>query len=59
MSPGERSGTGGQITAQTLIILGSMAPYSVPITGGSGAYEGAVSEVGVHLGCVYKPIWVW
>ena len=38
----------GQITAQTLIVLGSMAPYDVPITGGSGAYEGAAGVVHVH-----------
>jgi hypothetical protein len=39
--------SGGQITAQTLIILGSMAPYLVTITGGSGEYEGAEGEIQV------------
>ena len=37
----------GQITAQGLVILGSMAPYAVPITGGSGAYRGAEGELRV------------
>ena len=39
--------SGGQITAQTLITLGSTAPYTVPITGGSGEYEGAEGEIQV------------
>lgn len=38
---------GGQITAQGLITLGSLAPYVAPITGGSGEYEGAAGEVHV------------
>jgi hypothetical protein len=37
----------GQITAQGLVVLGSMAPYAVPITGGSGAYRGAAGELRV------------
>jgi hypothetical protein len=36
---------GGQITAQTVISLGNPAPYAVPITGGSGKYQGAEGEV--------------
>jgi hypothetical protein len=42
--------SGGQITAQTLIILGSTAPYAVPITGGSGEYRGAEGVVDVRPG---------
>lgn len=33
-----------QITAQGPVILGSMAPYAVPIIGGSGGYWGAEGE---------------
>ena len=39
---------GGQITAQTLINLGSQAPYAVAVTGGSGKYQGAEGEVRVQ-----------
>lgn len=38
---------GGQITAQSLVILGSATPYAVAITGGTGGYEGAEGEVHV------------
>jgi hypothetical protein len=37
----------GEITAQGLVVLGSMAPYAAPITGGSGAYQGADGELRV------------
>ena len=40
--------SGGQITAQGLVSLGSLAPYAVPITGGSGKYNGAGGELQVH-----------
>jgi hypothetical protein len=39
---------GGQITAQTLIILGSSTPYAAAITGGTGKYEGAEGQVHVR-----------
>jgi hypothetical protein len=39
---------GGQITAQALVTLGSMAPYVVAITGGSGKYAGAEGEIHVR-----------
>jgi hypothetical protein len=39
--------SGGQITAQALVILGSSAPYLVSITGGAGQYEGAEGEIQV------------
>lgn len=39
---------GGQITAQTLFILGSPAPYEVAITGGTGSYEGAEGQIHVR-----------
>jgi len=39
--------SGGQITAQAVIILGSAAPYEVAITGGTGTYEGAKGEIHV------------
>ena len=38
----------GQITAQALVTLGSMAPYVVAITGGSGKYLGAEGEIYVR-----------
>jgi hypothetical protein len=38
----------GQITAQSLVILGSPAPYAVAITGGTGRYEGAEGQVHVR-----------
>lgn len=38
---------GGQITAQSLIILNSPAPYEVAITGGTGKYEGATGQIHV------------
>jgi len=38
---------GGQITAQALITLGSMAPYAGAITGGTDKYEGAKGELHV------------
>jgi hypothetical protein len=37
----------GEITVQGLVILGSNAPYSGPITGGSGKYQGAAGELHV------------
>jgi hypothetical protein len=37
----------GEITVQGLVILGSKAPYSGPITGGSGKYQGAAGELHV------------
>ena len=39
---------GGQITAQALVILGSPAPYTVSITGGTGTYQGAEGQVHVR-----------
>jgi hypothetical protein len=39
---------GGQITAQALIHLGTLTPYAVAITGGSGKYEGAEGEIEVQ-----------
>ena len=40
--------SGGQITGQALIILGSTAPYDGSITGGTGRYEGAKGELHVQ-----------
>jgi hypothetical protein len=37
--------SGGQITAQALVTLGSKAPYAVAITGGSAKYDGAAGEI--------------
>jgi hypothetical protein len=37
----------GEITVQGLVILGSKAPYSGLITGGSGRYQGAAGELHV------------
>jgi hypothetical protein len=39
---------GGQITAQALVHLGSLTPYLVAITGGSGRYEGAEGQIEVR-----------
>jgi hypothetical protein len=39
---------GGQITAQALIHLGTLTPYLVAITGGSGKYEGAEGQIEVR-----------
>jgi type II secretory pathway pseudopilin PulG len=39
---------GGQVTGQALVNLGNPAPYTVPITGGSGKYQGAEGEVRVQ-----------
>lgn len=39
---------GGQITAQTVIILGSTAPYETAITGGTGSYQGAEGQIHVR-----------
>jgi hypothetical protein len=39
---------GGQITAQALVHLGTLTPYLVAITGGSGKYEGAEGEIRVR-----------
>lgn len=38
---------GGQITAQSLIILGSPAAYDVAVTGGTGRYRSAAGEIHV------------
>jgi allene oxide cyclase-like protein len=38
----------GEITVQGLLNLGSPAPYSAPITGGSGKYQGAEGELHVR-----------
>jgi hypothetical protein len=38
---------GGEITAQGLVLFGSKTPYSAPITGGSGRYQGAAGELRV------------
>ena len=40
--------SGGQITEQALVTLGTTAPYAVAITGGSGSYEGAEGEIRVR-----------
>jgi hypothetical protein len=37
----------GQISAQGLVLFGNPAPYAVPITGGSGKYQGAAGELRV------------
>jgi hypothetical protein len=39
---------GGQVTGQALVRLGDPAPYAVPVTGGSGKYQGAEGEVRVQ-----------
>jgi hypothetical protein len=38
----------GQVTGQALVRLGDPAPYAVPVTGGSGRYQGAEGEVRVQ-----------
>lgn len=38
---------GGQITVHGLVALGSMEPYALPITGGSGTYQDAAGELRV------------
>ena len=38
---------GGQVTAEGLVTLGSMDPYAVPVTGGSGRYRGVGGELRV------------
>lgn len=35
----------GQVTAQGLVVLGSMDPYAVPVTGGSGKYQDVGGEL--------------
>jgi hypothetical protein len=39
---------GGQITAQALVHLGTLTPYAVAVTGGSGKYQGAEGEIQVQ-----------
>ena len=39
---------GGQITAQALVHLGTLTPYLVAITGGSGRYQGAEGQIEVR-----------
>ena len=46
---------GGQITAQTLIILNSPAPYLVAITGGTGIYQGAEGQIHVRPATATNP----
>ena len=46
---------GGQITAQTVIVLNSPAPYLVAITGGTGSYQGAEGQIHVRPATATNP----